>query len=129
MGQKDSEGADFDAATLPNHLVATVKRLSRGIVQLVPFKVTQSRLEATGPAGANRGMSGWTAMSRCGRIVVARVSTRSASVSAGVGRIWATRSKTSPASNQSKPATACCWSALLFSQAGRVVLRARRTGV
>jgi len=51
--EKDSEGADFDAATLPNSLVATAKRLGRGVVTFAPFTVTQSRLK---PAGASGGM-------------------------------------------------------------------------
>jgi len=51
--EKDSEGADFDASTLPNFLVSYAKRLGRGAVTFAPFTVKSSRLK---PGGVSAGM-------------------------------------------------------------------------
>jgi hypothetical protein len=49
--EKDSEGADFDPATMASFLVNMLKRAGQGLTSFVPFKVTQSRLKPTGPGG------------------------------------------------------------------------------
>lgn len=49
--EKDSEGADFDIASLPGFLVNTLKRYGQGVTTFVPFKVASSRLKPTGAGG------------------------------------------------------------------------------
>jgi len=49
--EKDSEGADFDSATLPNSLVMFAKRIGHGSAQFTPFTVTQSRLKPGNTSG------------------------------------------------------------------------------